>query len=164
MKIGFAHQPEPSELFKKAQRELFGYDPTVYKGLVVNDYELTPYAQWIKEGKKKIETRMNRLFSYRGDVIICCGKTNSVGPNRGKAICIVELYEGRPMKNTPEEIEAACIGFDVNRKSMLLRNWRYFSQDFEFSKMALQKNFQGMFDIIIPEHIEIIPQPQIIRF
>lgn len=46
----------------------------IYKGLVVNDYEATPYAQWIKEGKKKIETRMNRLFSFRGDIIVCCGK------------------------------------------------------------------------------------------
>ena len=131
----------------------------IYKGLVVNDYEGTPYVQWIKEGKKTIETRMNRLFSYRGDVIICCGKTNSVGENKGKAICIVEVYKGGDMQ--PEHEKASCIEYHKDRKVLLLRNWRYLSEDFEFSKYAIQKNFQGMFDMIIPEGIKVIPQPQI---
>ncbi len=134
----------------------------IYKGLVVNDYELTPYAQWIKEGRKPIETRMNRIFSYRGDIIICCGKTNSVSQNRGKALCIVELYAAGDMQ--PEHAEAACIEWHPQRKSHMLRNWRYFSENFEFSKMAIQKNFQGMFDMTIPTHIKIIPQPQILPY
>lgn len=128
----------------------------IYKGLVVNDYKNTPYATWIKEGVKTIETRMNRSFSFRGDVIICCGKTNSIGPNAGKALCIVEIYAGGNMQ--PEHAEASCIEYHPKRKVLLLRNWRYFSRDFEFSKMAIQKNFQGMFDMKIPEGIEIIPQ------
>ncbi len=134
----------------------------IYKGLVVNDYKNEPYAQWIKEGTKTIETRMNRLFSFRGDVIICCGKTNSVGKNAGKALCIVEIFAGGNMQ--PEHEHAACIAYHANRRVLMLRNWRHFSYDFEFSKCAIQKNFQGMFDMKIPEGIEIIPQPQIKSF
>lgn len=131
----------------------------IYKGLILNDYQNAHYAQWVKEGRKKIETRMNRLFSFRGDVIICCGSTNSVTANAGKALCIVEVWKGRRMLKSDEP--AACIGWHPDRKSLLLRNWRYFSYDFEFSKYALQKNFQGMFDMTIPDDVEIIPQPQI---
>lgn len=136
----------------------------IYKGLVLNDYPDTPYAQWVKEGRKKIETRMNRIFSFRGDVVICCGKSKSVGPNAGKALCIVEVYKGRPMIDDPAEIAAACIGFDVNRKSLLLRNWRHFNYDFEFAKCAIQKNFQGMFDMKLPDDVVVIPKPDIMPF
>lgn len=136
----------------------------IYRALVVNDYPDAPYAQWIKEGKKKIETRMNRLFTYRGDVVICCGKTNSVGINAGKAICIVEIFHGRQMDATKDECDAACIGWDKNRKSLLLRNWRHFSRDFEFAPQAIMKNFQGIFSIQIPEGVVIISKPEIIPF
>ncbi len=128
----------------------------LYKALVVNDDLHAPYAQWIKEGKKKIETRMNRLFSYRGDVIICCGKTNSYGPNAGKAICMVEIYAGGDMQ--PEHAEASCIFYHTRRKVLLLRNWRYFSKDFEFAPRRVSGAFQSIFNITIPEGIEIIPQ------
>lgn len=135
-----------------------------YPALILNDYEHERYAEWVKIGKKTIETRMNRLFTYRGDIVICCGKTNSVGENAGKALCIVEIWKGRPMQDTPEEIKAACIGWDKKRKSLLLRNWRHFSSDFEFSKCATKKNFQAIFEIYIPEGIEIIPRPDILPF
>ena len=132
--------------------------------LILNDYKSAPYAEWVKTGAKTIETRMNRLFTYRGDIVICCGKSNSVGNNAGKALCIVEIWKGRPMNNTPEEIAAACIGWDKNRKSLLLRNWRHFSRDFEFAPAAITKNFQGIFSIELPEDIEIIPRPEIKSF
>lgn len=131
----------------------------IYKALVVNDYEHAQYAQWIKEGRKSIETRMNRLFSYRGDVVICCGSTNSVGANAGKALCIVNIFDGMPMKKEHEE--AACIEWHPKRKSLLMKDWRYFSEAFEFSKCYIEGAFQGIFTIFIPEHIDIIPQPQI---
>ncbi len=136
----------------------------IYKALVLNDYEGTPYAQWVKEGRKKIETRMNRLFTYRGDIVICCGATKSVSDNAGKALCIVEIWKGREMRNTPEEIEAACIGWDKDRKSLLLRNWRHFNYDFKFAPQAIQKNFQGIFSIALPEDVIIIPKPGILPF
>jgi hypothetical protein len=133
----------------------------VFKALVLNDYYLYPYAQWVKEGYKTIETRMNRLFSYRGDIVICCGAGKSIGSNAGNALCIVEIWHGRPMLNTPEEIKAARIEWDVNRKSLLLRNWRHFSRDFKFAPCATKKNFQGIFEIEIPDDVLIIPKPDI---
>ncbi len=56
-----------------------------FKALILNDYPGAPYADWIKNGKKTIETRY-RSFKYTGDLVICCGKTNSVGKNAGKAM------------------------------------------------------------------------------
>ncbi len=137
-----------------------------YAALILNDYELCRYAQWVKQGKKTIETRMNKLFQHRGDVVICCGTKNSTpnSPNRGKALCIVEIYDGRPMKNNEHEIDAACIGWDPNRKSLLLRNWRHFSEDFMFGPAATKHNFQGMFEVQIPDGIEIISMPKIKGF
>ena len=60
-----------------------------YKALIMIDYEGGPTPEWIKTGEKTIETR-HRSFNYRGDIVICCEKTNSVGKNAGKALCIVE--------------------------------------------------------------------------
>lgn len=131
----------------------------IYPALVVNDYPLNRYGTWIKEGKKCVETRMGRIFSYRGPLIICVGVSNSVGPNVGKAICIVDLWKGRDM--TDADIDGACIGNDPARRAHLLRNWQYFSQDFHFARNAVKKNFQGIFAVKIPDGITLIPQPQI---
>lgn len=136
----------------------------IYKALILNDYPDAHYAEWVKIGLKTIETRMNRLFSYRGDIVICCGKTNSIGNNKGKALCIVNIWKGRPMRNTMEEILAAKIGFDENRKCLLLKDWRHFNRDFEFAPCAINKNFQGIFSIELPEDIEIIPRPDFMPF
>lgn len=131
----------------------------IYKGLILNDYPDKHYAQWVKEGKKKIETRMNRLFSYRGDIIICCGETNSVTANAGKALCIVEIFDGRSMTESDEK--DACIEWHPDRKSLLLRNWRHFSRDFTFKKHKVSGSFQSIFELTIPDDVQIIPQPQI---
>jgi len=133
-----------------------------YKGLVLNDYPGKPYAQWVKEGVKTIETRMNRLFSYRGDVIICCGKTNSDSPNAGKALCIVEIWKGRSMVKADEA--AACIEWHPARKSLLLRNWRHFSYDFEFAALKVGGSWQSLFDMVIPDDVQIIPRPEILPY
>src|SRR5690349_11479002 len=129
----------------------------LYQAIVLNDYELTPYASWVKEGKKKIETRNNRLFKYRGDIVICCGKSNSVGPNAGKALCVVDMWKGRKM--IKEDEDAACIEYSEKRRSLLLRNWRHFSRDFEFAKQRISGPFQGIFTISIPDDVLIIPRP-----
>ncbi|WP_181838861.1 hypothetical protein [Emticicia sp. BO119] len=102
---------------------------------------------------------MGRLFQHRGDVVICCGKSKSVGKNAGKALCIVEVWHGRAMLRGDEE--NACIEWHKNRKALLLRNWRYFSRDFEFAPMAIKKNFQGIFEIQIPDDVDIIDRPDI---
>ena len=136
----------------------------ILPALILNDYADAPYAEWVKTGKKTIETRMNRLFSHRGDIVICCGKTNSVGINAGRALCIVDIYKGRPMANNENEIKAACIGWDINRKSLLLRNWRHFNDDFVFMPFVVNRNFQGIFSLNIPSYITIIPRPEIKSF
>jgi hypothetical protein len=131
------------------------------KAIILNDYKGAPYADWIKNGKKTIETR-NRSFNFRGDIVICCGKTNSVGKNAGKALCIVELWKIRPMKKSDEK--AAGVKYHPEIKSFLLRNWRHFSRDFEFSPQRVSGAWQGVFDITIPGDIEIIPRPDIKPF
>lgn len=129
-----------------------------FKALILNDYQGAPYASWIKEGEKTIETR-HRSFNYRGDIVICCGKTNSVGANAGKALCIVELWKIRPMIKADEK--AAGVRYNPGIKSFLLRNWRHFSRDFDFSPQKVSGAWQSLFDIILPDDVKIIPRPDI---
>lgn len=129
-----------------------------YKALIMNDYQGAPYAEWIKTGEKTIETR-SRAFNYRGDLVICCGKTNSVGKNAGKALCLVELYDIRDMIRSDEK--AAGVKWERGIKSYLLRNWRHFSRDFEFSSQRVSGAWQSIFEITIPEDVKIIPRPDI---
>jgi len=133
----------------------------IFKALILNDYPGAPYADWIKTGEKTIETRY-RSFSYRGDVIICCGKTNSVGKNAGKALCIVELWKIRPMKKSDEK--AAGVAYDRKIKSFLLRNWRHFSRDFDVSPQRISGAWQSLFKITIPGDVEIIARADIKPF
>jgi len=132
-----------------------------YKALIMNDYEGAPYAEWIKTGEKTIETR-HRSFNYRGDIVICCGKTNSVGKNAGKALCIVELWKIRDMQKGDEK--AAGVKCRPGIKSFLLRNWRHFSYDFEFASQRVGGAWQSIFEITIPDDVEIIPRPEIKGF
>ena len=132
-----------------------------YKALILNDYPGAPYATWIKNGEKTIETRY-KTFQYRGDVIICCGKSHSVGKNKGKALCIVELWKIRPMKKTDEK--ASGVSYNPEIKSYLLRNWRHFSHDFDFSSQRISGAWQSLFDIVIPDDVKIIPRPDIKPF
>lgn len=132
-----------------------------YKAIIMNDYKDAPYADWIKTGEKTIETR-HRSFNYRGDIIICCGKTNSVGRNAGKALCIVDLWKIRDMQKGDEK--AAGIKCRPGIKSFLLRNWRHFSYDFEFAPQRVAGAWQSIFEITIPRNVEIIPRPDIKGF
>jgi hypothetical protein len=126
----------------------------IYSALILNDYPGRPYAEWVKTQKKTIETRMGRQFNYRGDLVICCGATNSVGKNAGKALCIVDLYDARPM--IEEDVKAACIEWDADRRVHLLRNWRYFSYEFAFKDYKVSGPYQGIFKIRIPDFVEIL--------
>ena len=129
-----------------------------FKALILNDYPGAPYAEWIKRGEKTIETRY-RKFNYTGDIVICCGKTNSVGKNAGKALCIVELWKIRPMKKADEK--AAGVRYNPAIQSFLLRNWRHFSRDFEFAPQRVSGAWQSLFEIEIPVDVQIIPKPGI---
>jgi hypothetical protein len=132
-----------------------------FKALIINDYEGAPFAEWIKTGEKTVETR-TRSFNYRGDLVICCGKTNSVGKNAGKALCIVELWKIRDMRKKDEKW--AGVKYRPGIKAFLFKNWRHFSRDFEFSPQRVAGAWQSIFEITIPKDVKIIPRPDIQPF
>lgn len=131
----------------------------IYKAIVLVDEPGGPhYATWVEEQKKTIETRMRNIIP-EGDIVICCG-SKSMTKNRLKALCIVHVSKGRPM--TPEDEKAACIESIPGRIAFQLSQWRYFNYKFEFSKHMVGGSFQGIFDIKIPDSIEIkTPTPEI---
>jgi len=66
-----------------------------------------PWATMIAEGEKTIETRTWDT-DYRGDLIICSSKQPKVtGHLAGFALCVVELYDVRPLKPADED-RARC--------------------------------------------------------
>lgn len=121
--------------------------------LVLNDYPGKHYATWVKEGIKTLETR-GKLFSYTGDLVICCGN-KSVTPNAGKALCIVHFGKGRPMED--DDAVAACIENAPGRFAYPLTDLRHFSYDFKFTDYAVKKNYQGIFSVTIPDFVQIKP-------
>jgi len=131
----------------------------VYNALILNDYPEKHYASWIEQQRKTIETRM-KTFKYRGDLIICCG-ANSVTPNAGKALCIVNLWDAKPMKKADEN--AAMIECVAGRISHYLRDWRFFNRKFSFSKQRVSGAFQSIFQITLPDDVRIIKPLPIIK-
>ena len=75
---------------------------------------------------------------------------------------IVELWKIRPMKKVDEN--AAGVKFNPKLNSFLLKNWRHFSRDFEFSPQRISGAWQSLFDITIPQDVEIISKPNIKAF
>lgn len=102
-----------------------------------------------------------KQFSHRGDLVICCGNGNSVGDNRGNALCIVNLWHARGMRNNTEEEIAARIAYHPLRRVHLLKEWRHFSRDFKFVPQRVNGVFQSIFTIAIPDDVEIIARPDI---
>lgn len=122
----------------------------IYPAIILNE----PYAGLVKDRVKTIETRMRR-FSHRGDIIICCDKGKSAdSPNAGKALCIVDVYDVRPMRD--EDAAAACIDNVPGRYAYLLKDWRHFSYDFLIKDYAVTKNWQGIFQLRIPDFVQIL--------
>lgn len=64
-----------------------------------------PWANLVASGKKTIETR-KWSTKYRGDLVICSSQNPKIEPY-GKALCIVELYDVKPMEKKHEK--GACI-------------------------------------------------------
>lgn len=125
----------------------------IYKAIILLDEPGgTHYATLVENELKTIETRM-MLFKYTGDIIICCS-AGSMTRNKGKALCLVHFGQGRRM--TKEDEPAAHIGCVEGRYAFPLSNWRRFSRKFTFAKCKVGGTFQGLFDIIIPEDVEIL--------
>lgn len=79
-----------------------------------------PWANLVCEGKKTIETRKWKT-NYRGNLIICSSQKPKIEP-AGYAICIVELYDIKPM--TKKDEKDACIKIYKGAYSWFLRNIR----------------------------------------
>src|SRR3990167_11355758 len=79
-----------------------------------------PWANLVASGEKTIETR-KWSTKYRGDLIICSSQNPKIEPY-GKALCIVELFDIKPM--TKKDEKKACIKFYPGAYSWFLRNLR----------------------------------------
>jgi hypothetical protein len=79
-----------------------------YKALSVKQ----PYAEAIANGHKTIEVR-SRNTTYRGDLVICSSAKPFLpgfGLPAGVTICVVELYDVKPVEEfTAEDWAATCI-------------------------------------------------------
>jgi hypothetical protein len=129
----------------------------IYNAIILNE----PYAGWVKIWRKTIETRMRLLSKLVGDIVICCDKGKSISsPNCGKALCIVTVENGRPMED--KDAPWAVIENVPGRYAYPLSNRRLFSYDFNFSDYAVvppgkrNANWQGIFQIRIPDFVQII--------
>src|ERR1051326_8653104 len=89
----------------------------IYPAIILNE----PYADWVKKGKKKIETRTRLLTKLVGDVVFCCDKGKSKNSeNAGNALCIVSVESGRLMRDKDQE--DACIENAIGRYAYPLSN------------------------------------------
>jgi hypothetical protein len=79
-----------------------------------------PWANLVASGKKTIETR-KWTTKYRGDLVICSSQNPKIEPY-GKALCIVELYDIKPM--TKKDEKKACIKVYPKANAWYLKNIR----------------------------------------
>lgn len=123
----------------------------IYKAIILNE----PYAGFIKDKKKTIETRMRRILTPFEDYVICCDKGKSASSkNAGNALCIVNVKGCRYM--VKEDEQAACIECVPGRVAFVLDNWRYFSYDFKFTDYKVSGGYNSIFKIRIPDFVNII--------
>ena len=99
-----------------------------------------PWANLVASGKKTIETR-KWATKYRGYLIICSSQSPKVEPY-GKALCIVELYDVRPMIKADEK--KACIKLYPKAQAWFFRNLRPISPPIPV------KGSLGIFDLKLP--------------
>jgi len=96
-----------------------------------------PWANLVATGEKTIETR-KWSTKYRGDLVICSSRSPKIEPY-GKALCIVELYDVRPMNKKDEK--KARIKLYPGAYAWLLRNLRPISPSVQI------KGSLGIFNI-----------------
>jgi hypothetical protein len=121
----------------------------ILPALVLNQ----PYAMFVKEGKKTIETRMRRFHHWKGGELVICMGQNNDHPLAGKAICVVEMATWRTMED--KDAEGACIENAPGRYAYDLSNLRQLSYNFNTPDYAVQKNYQGIFTVQIPDFAKI---------
>lgn len=102
-----------------------------------------PWANLVACGKKTIETRKWKT-DYRGDFVICSSKKPNIYP-AGYALCIVELYDIRPMRKTDQKV--VCIKIYPGAFSWFLRNLRRIKPPISV------KGSLGTFDLKLPKNL-----------
>ncbi len=105
----------------------------IYKAISLKQ----PWANLVASGKKTIETRKWKT-NYRGDLVICSSKKPNIHP-AGCALCIVELYDVKPM--TKKDEKKACIKVYPRAYSWFLRNIR------QIKPVVPVKGQLGVFDL-----------------
>lgn len=101
-----------------------------------------PWASWIAEGKKTIETRMWST-RYRGPLLICSTKSPKVaGYPLGKALCIVQLVNCRPMTKA-DEAAAMCL-CDPGR-------WAWLLDEIRLVEPFAVRGSQGFYEVDMPD-------------
>lgn len=113
----------------------------IYKAISLKQ----PWANLVATGAKMIETR-KWSTKYRGDLIICSSQNPKIEPY-GKALCIVELYDVRPM--TEKDERKACIKLYKGAYAWMLRNLRPITLPIPV------KGSLGIFDIELGDDINI---------
>jgi hypothetical protein len=101
---------------KKILRKIYLVRNKVWKAISLKQ----PWANLVASGKKTIETR-KWSTNYRGDLVICSSKKPNINP-AGYALCIVELYDVKPMAVKDEKM--ACIKLYPKAHSWFLKNLR----------------------------------------
>lgn len=79
-----------------------------------------PFANLVASGAKTIETR-KWSTNYRGDLVVCSSQNPKIEPY-GKALCVVELYDIKPMEKKHEK--KARIKVYPKAHAWFLRNLR----------------------------------------
>jgi len=79
-----------------------------------------PWAEWIADGRKTIETR-TWATRHRGRLLICASRLPH-GDHDGQAVCVVDLVECREME--PADAAAAMTPWHINLYAWVLANAR----------------------------------------
>lgn len=85
-----------------------------------------PYANWVADGSKTLETRTWHTH-YRGDLLICASQSGK-GEPKGMAVCLVQLVDVRPMQKKDEQ--AARVEWSPRLYVWKLTNRRVFKDPF----------------------------------
>ena len=101
-----------------------------------------PYANWIAEGKKTIETR-TWSTKYRGPLLIVSSLKPNIPPV-GCALALVSLINCRPM--TVEDEEAACC-------KIYPRAWAWILDNIIPIKPYHVKGQLGLYEVSLPFNI-----------
>lgn len=113
--------------------------------------ELQPFADSIMNGEQRCVV-LDTTTDFRGDVLIISGGKPDYDKRQGQAICLVELYEVKPVKDMTA-YDRQVSGYDPHIKLFgycyMLRNPRRVIEVPAFSYKGLFKAVFDKFDITV---------------